>query len=187
MILCGLRYPPVANRVQGSVKERDGEEGMSMRACGGGHKEETEEKNTGEAARATMGEGLEEEEGFRQGKEASLGDLRTSRGPSASVGWIVLSPNRPASLSLASVRPLEASVASAELLAFLLGGRAGGRGGASGRGGAGVGSLWPQEGLLSRGRARESGGRGFPLRVLGGAWPLLPLPPHPHPCRRCQG
>lgn len=44
------------------MNRREGEERASMRACRGGHKEETEEKNAGEAVWATMGEDLEEEE-----------------------------------------------------------------------------------------------------------------------------
>lgn len=42
-------------------------------------------------------------------------------------------------------------------------------------------SLRPREGLLSGGRAPESGGRRFPLPVRGGDWPLLPPPPPPLP------
>lgn len=106
-----------------------------------------------------------------KGKEAAPEGTRIRRGLSASAGWSVSPQNSPASL-LRLWESLEAAVASAELLALLLGGRAGRRGGASGPGGSEA---------SGRGRAPESGGRCFPFPVRGGSWPLLrpESPPSP--------
>lgn len=89
----------------------------------------------------------------------------------------------PSCLSFLGVwRSPGASVASAELLALVRGGRAGRRGGASRPGGSrspGRGRGSSPAGRRAGGRAPESGGLRFPLSGCGGAWPLLPLSPPP--------
>lgn len=111
-------------------------------------------------------------------KTAAPGGPRTSRGPSALASWNVLSQNVPTSF-LRVWKPWEASVVSAELLALLLGGRTGRRGGASGPGGSGASGRG--RGSSPAGGRRSLGASASPSLSAEAPGPSSPFPAAPTP------
>lgn len=163
------------------MKRREVEEGTSMQAWGGGHREET---------------GEEEEKNIRKrqpGPPWGRGVGKVNR-PQPGACERVADP-QPLQAGLSCPRTVlpsfcqspEAAAARASASGTLTRGK-----GRQERRGLQAGwerSLRPREELLSGGRAGWRAGAGvwgppLPPPVRGGAWPLLPR--RPHPCRRCQ-